>query len=103
MLNVWRFKNQTYAVDLWYTSIHLFLKFNLFYLSDSQNGDTPKEDVDDLGVVYSEYLELDKLLNAQRMMSAVHHRPVHDEHLFIITHQGIYFAVNNVFVKNCLH
>lgn len=56
----------------------------------SQNGDLRTEDdVDDLGVVYSEYLQLDKLLTAQRMMSAVHHRPVHDEHLFIITHQGI--------------
>lgn len=40
------------------------------------------------GKIYGEYLELDKLLNAQNMASEEHHRPVHDEHLFIITHQG---------------
>lgn len=40
------------------------------------------------GLLYGEYLMLDKLLNAQRMASAASDRPVHDEHLFIITHQA---------------
>lgn len=31
---------------------------------------------------------LDKLLSAQRMLSAQSSRPVHDEHLFIVTHQA---------------
>lgn len=31
---------------------------------------------------------LDKVLSAQRMMSAASNKPVHDEHLFIIVHQG---------------
>lgn len=42
----------------------------------------------DTGMVYSEYLGLDKLLSAQRMVSTEKNRTVHDEHLFIITHQA---------------
>jgi tryptophan 2,3-dioxygenase len=40
------------------------------------------------GMLYGEYLQLDKILNAQRMLSARANQPVHDEHLFIVTHQG---------------
>lgn len=40
-------------------------------------------------MLYGDYLMLDKVLNAQRLQSAESNRPVHDEHLFIITHQGI--------------
>ncbi|XP_021924784.1 tryptophan 2,3-dioxygenase [Zootermopsis nevadensis] len=40
------------------------------------------------GMLYGEYLQLDKILNAQRMLSARTNHPVHDEHLFIITHQA---------------
>lgn len=39
-------------------------------------------------MLYGEYLMLDKVLSAQRMLSAESSRPVHDEHLFIITHQA---------------
>ena len=39
-------------------------------------------------MLYGEYLMLDKVLNAQRMLSTEGKKPVHDEHLFIITHQG---------------
>ena len=45
------------------------------------------------GMLYGEYLQLDKILNAQRMLSARANLPVHDEHLFIITHQGTYCPV----------
>ena len=37
---------------------------------------------------YADYLELDRLLSAQRMQSALHGRPAHDEMLFIIVHQA---------------
>lgn len=37
---------------------------------------------------YADYLALDKLLTAQRMLSAENGRTVHDEHLFIVTHQA---------------
>jgi len=40
------------------------------------------------GLLYGEYLKLDKILGAQRLASADANNPVHDEHLFIITHQG---------------
>ncbi|CAO1408833.1 unnamed protein product [Diamesa serratosioi] len=42
----------------------------------------------EVGMLYGEYLMLDKLLASQRMLSAESQRPVHDEHLFIITHQA---------------
>ncbi len=37
---------------------------------------------------YADYLQLDKLLGAQQMQSALHGRPAHDEMLFIIVHQA---------------
>ncbi|XP_044749363.1 tryptophan 2,3-dioxygenase [Coccinella septempunctata] len=40
------------------------------------------------GMIYGEYLMLDKILNAQRMLSSQSDKPVHDEHLFIVTHQA---------------
>ena len=36
---------------------------------------------------YSDYLQLDRLLNAQAFKSAEHGRPAHDELLFIVIHQ----------------
>ncbi|KAI4482937.1 hypothetical protein M0802_013578 [Mischocyttarus mexicanus] len=40
------------------------------------------------GLLYGEYLRLDKILSAQRLLSAECNEEVHDEHLFIITHQA---------------
>lgn len=40
------------------------------------------------GITYTSYLQLHKILNAQTMMSTEDGTPVHDEHLFIIIHQG---------------
>lgn len=40
------------------------------------------------GMLYGQYLMLDKILSAQRMASAASNHPVHDEHLFIVTHQA---------------
>ncbi|XP_076760529.1 tryptophan 2,3-dioxygenase vermilion [Xylocopa sonorina] len=40
------------------------------------------------GMLYGEYLQLDKILTAQRLLSAEYNREVHDEHLFIVTHQA---------------
>nr|ADN78296.1 tryptophan oxygenase [Lygus lineolaris] len=40
------------------------------------------------GMLYAEYLQLDKILSAQRMLSKEDNRTVHDEHLFIVTHQA---------------
>lgn len=49
----------------------------------------------DVGMLYGEYLQLNKVLSAQRMASEKTSKPVHDEHLFIITHQGM------LNLKNC--
>jgi len=46
---------------------------------------------------YSEYLCLDKILSAQRLLSAEYGDEVHDEHLFIVTHQGILLITNVIF------
>ena len=40
------------------------------------------------GIYYSDYLQLDKMLNAQDLESAKHGKAAHDEMLFIITHQA---------------
>ncbi|KAH0999914.1 hypothetical protein HUJ04_008151 [Dendroctonus ponderosae] len=48
---------------------------------------------EEAGMLYGEYLMLDKILGAQRLLSESDNAPVHDEHLFIITHQGIYWTV----------
>ncbi|XP_076273641.1 tryptophan 2,3-dioxygenase vermilion isoform X2 [Rhynchophorus ferrugineus] len=39
-------------------------------------------------MLYGEYLMLDKILSSQRLLSEQDKRKVHDEHLFIITHQA---------------
>lgn len=53
----------------------------------AQNGEVLGSDV---GMLYGEYLMLDKVIGAQRMLSVQSNKPVHDEHLFIITHQGMH-------------
>jgi hypothetical protein len=39
-------------------------------------------------VCYNDYLQLDKVLNAQFPVSKKYGNMVHDEHLFIVIHQG---------------
>lgn len=40
------------------------------------------------GIYYGEYLQLDKILDAQKLESAKQGKPAHDEMLFIVTHQA---------------
>ncbi|XP_012678908.1 tryptophan 2,3-dioxygenase B [Clupea harengus] len=40
------------------------------------------------GIVYGDYLELNKVLDAQVLQSELKGNKIHDEHLFIITHQA---------------
>lgn len=49
-------------------------------------GGTGKDD--DKKLTYGSYLQLDKLLSCVDLQSAAVSTPVHDEHLFIVTHQG---------------
>ena len=65
--------------------------FFLFFACQNRNGDNAQKGEvlgTETGMLYGDYLMLDKIINAQRMQSAESNRPVHDEHLFIITHQG---------------
>lgn len=39
-------------------------------------------------IYYGDYLQLDKILNAQSLKSAEHGKPAHDEMLFIVIHQA---------------
>ncbi|XP_067825783.1 tryptophan 2,3-dioxygenase-like [Heptranchias perlo] len=40
------------------------------------------------GLIYGDYLQLDKIINAQELQSVKNGNKIHDEHLFIITHQA---------------
>lgn len=62
------------------------------------------------GIIYGEYLQLDKVLDAQVLQSELKGNKIHDEHLFIITHQAyeLWFkqilweldSVRDLFIKN---
>ncbi|KAL3878302.1 hypothetical protein ACJMK2_030665 [Sinanodonta woodiana] len=52
------------------------------------DADTTSQKKNDLPLTYADYLKLQELLKCQRMSSAMHGPPVHDEHLFIVTHQA---------------
>uniref|UniRef100_A0A8D3E0Y0 Tryptophan 2,3-dioxygenase n=1 Tax=Scophthalmus maximus TaxID=52904 RepID=A0A8D3E0Y0_SCOMX len=40
------------------------------------------------GIIYGDYLQLDKIVSAQVLQSEVKGNKIHDEHLFIVTHQA---------------
>ncbi|XP_041939751.1 tryptophan 2,3-dioxygenase A-like [Alosa sapidissima] len=40
------------------------------------------------GIIYGEYLQLDKIVAAQSLQSELKGNKIHDEHLFIVTHQA---------------
>ncbi|CAB3372721.1 Hypothetical predicted protein [Cloeon dipterum] len=46
------------------------------------------ESVSGGGMLYGKYLQLEKIVSAQRLLSNEAGRLVHDEHLFIVTHQA---------------
>ncbi|XP_030626197.1 tryptophan 2,3-dioxygenase B isoform X2 [Chanos chanos] len=62
------------------------------------------------GIIYGDYLKLDKVLNAQVLQSELRGNKIHDEHLFIVTHQAyeLWFkqvlweldSVRELFVQN---
>ncbi|KAG9347139.1 hypothetical protein JZ751_006066 [Albula glossodonta] len=63
-----------------------------------QNKLHPKEEEDDSqtgvnkaskgGIIYGDYLQLDKVITAQVLQSELGGNKIHDEHLFIVTHQA---------------
>ncbi|XP_067993315.1 tryptophan 2,3-dioxygenase [Melanerpes formicivorus] len=70
-------------------SNYLF-NFNNLSLEDEQDGKS-QEGVNKAskgGLVYGDYLQLNKILNAQELQSEKRGNKIHDEHLFIVTHQA---------------
>uniref|UniRef100_A0A8C3NVS2 Tryptophan 2,3-dioxygenase n=1 Tax=Cyanoderma ruficeps TaxID=181631 RepID=A0A8C3NVS2_9PASS len=64
--------------------------FNKLSLED-ENDDKSQEGINKAskgGLVYGEYLQLNKILNAQELESEKKGKKIHDEHLFIVTHQA---------------
>ncbi|XP_069778968.1 tryptophan 2,3-dioxygenase A isoform X2 [Narcine bancroftii] len=56
-----------------------------------ENNDTPQDGTNKAskgGLIYGDYLQLDKIINAQELQSEKKGNKIHDEHLFIITHQA---------------
>ncbi|KAM4809619.1 tryptophan 2,3-dioxygenase [Rhinophrynus dorsalis] len=64
--------------------------FNELSLED-KNEDNSQEGLNKAskgGLIYGDYLQLDKVLNAQLLQSEKKGNKIHDEHLFIVTHQA---------------
>ncbi|NXR43668.1 T23O dioxygenase, partial [Hippolais icterina] len=64
--------------------------FNKLSLED-ENSDKSQEGINKAskgGLIYGEYLQLNKILNAQELESEKKGKKIHDEHLFIVTHQA---------------
>ncbi|XP_015271557.1 PREDICTED: tryptophan 2,3-dioxygenase [Gekko japonicus] len=66
-------------------------QFNFNKLSLSEEEDKSQEGQNKAnkgGLIYGDYLQLDKILNAQELQSEKKGNKIHDEHLFIVTHQA---------------
>ncbi|NXB71285.1 T23O dioxygenase, partial [Donacobius atricapilla] len=67
-------------------------RFNFNNLSlEDENDDKSQEGINKAskgGLIYGEYLQLNKILNAQELESEKKGKKIHDEHLFIVTHQA---------------
>ncbi|KAH0616055.1 hypothetical protein JD844_026863 [Phrynosoma platyrhinos] len=64
--------------------------FNKLSLNDGED-DKSQEGLNKAskgGLVYGDYLQLDKILDAQVLQSEKKGNKIHDEHLFIVTHQA---------------
>ncbi|KFP81086.1 Tryptophan 2,3-dioxygenase, partial [Acanthisitta chloris] len=64
--------------------------FNNLSLED-ENEDKSQEGINKAskgGLIYGDYLQLNKILNAQELESEKKGKKIHDEHLFIVTHQA---------------
>ncbi|NXF88069.1 T23O dioxygenase, partial [Eubucco bourcierii] len=73
-----------------------FARSNYLYNFNNLSLDDEKDDKSQEGVnkasksglIYGEYLQLNKILNAQELQSEKKGNKIHDEHLFIVTHQA---------------
>ncbi|XP_053559744.1 tryptophan 2,3-dioxygenase [Bombina bombina] len=65
--------------------------FNQLSLEDKNNDEHSQDGINKAskgGLIYGDYLQLDKILDAQELQSEKKGNKIHDEHLFIVTHQA---------------
>ncbi|KAG7458778.1 hypothetical protein MATL_G00224170 [Megalops atlanticus] len=67
---------------------HRFFPSKLLLKEDEDDSQRGTNKASKGGIIYGEYLQLDKVLNAQVLQSELKKNKIHDEHLFIITHQA---------------
>ncbi|XP_036372961.1 tryptophan 2,3-dioxygenase B-like [Megalops cyprinoides] len=67
---------------------HKFFPSKLLLKEDEDDSQRGINKASKGGIIYGEYLQLDKVLNAQVLQSELKKNKIHDEHLFIITHQA---------------
>ncbi|KAI5626586.1 tryptophan 2,3-dioxygenase B [Silurus asotus] len=68
-----------------------FAKTHQFPTSPNEENDDDQKGTDKSTkgeIVYGEYLQLDKIITAQKLQSELKGNKIHDEHLFIVTHQS---------------
>ncbi|NXW49522.1 T23O dioxygenase, partial [Nyctiprogne leucopyga] len=73
-----------------FTGNNYLFNFNKLSLEDEKD-DKSQEGINKAskgGLVYGDYLQLNKILNAQELQSEKKGNKIHDEHLFIVTHQA---------------
>ncbi|KAM9510977.1 tryptophan 2,3-dioxygenase A [Salvelinus alpinus] len=68
---------------------HLLFKSKL-HLNEEEADDSQKgiNKASKGGIIYGDYLQLDKVVTAQVLQSELKGNKIHDEHLFIVTHQA---------------
>ncbi|CDR18086.1 unnamed protein product [Oncorhynchus mykiss] len=68
---------------------HLLFKSKL--LRNEEEADDSQKGINKAsegGIIYGDYLQLDKVVTAQVLQSELKGNKIHDEHLFIVTHQA---------------
>ncbi|XP_064004773.1 tryptophan 2,3-dioxygenase isoform X2 [Pogoniulus pusillus] len=68
-------------------SNYLF-NFNNLCLEEDDKSQEGVNKASKSGLIYGDYLQLNKILNAQELQSEKKGNKIHDEHLFIVTHQA---------------
>uniref|UniRef100_A0A8C8MMN0 tryptophan 2,3-dioxygenase n=1 Tax=Oncorhynchus tshawytscha TaxID=74940 RepID=A0A8C8MMN0_ONCTS len=73
---------------------HLLFKSKL-HLNEEEADDSQKgiNKASKGGIIYGDYLQLDKVVTAQVLQSELKGNKIHDEHLFIVTHQELIFKM----------
>ncbi|KAK7137938.1 hypothetical protein R3I94_013547 [Phoxinus phoxinus] len=67
-----------------------FLSASMPHLKEEENDDSQSgiNKASKGGLIYGDYLQLDKIVTSQMLQSELKGNKIHDEHLFIVTHQA---------------